>query len=836
MRARVTLGSTLLGCLALLVASASAQTTLTGGRKLAFKVKADGNKSTGTIGFLKDPELYALANPLCPATSSLRFSSSTEVKAAIALPCANWSIAGGGFAYKDKLGTAGGVQRITYKGGKLSIKMKGSQLAPLAGPVTFAEVRMSVGATDYCGRFATFKPNEAARLGGKGPSIACQPVCGDGIVDPGEVCDDDNLQNGDGCDANCTPTACGNGIVSGTETCDDGNAAAGDGCRPDCTVEACGDGITDPGEQCDDGNTTDGDCCSASCTAEDGGPCTDGDLCTTGDVCVGSTCVGAAVKPWINEFDYDDFALGGNTDRDEFVEIAAPAGTDLGGYTIVAVEGNPACTLTVFPGVTTGNANFSATIPGGTIVPDDGLGVGFVVACFTYTSARHVAAGECDLVLPAPSFDTNLQNGDLVNQSPINCPDGVLLLDPQGGLADAVSYEGIVPSLGSFGPLFHVTPYSAGVDQGFKTGVSFEKRTQLGRAVAAAEWSLSGSCVDASLGDLTCTELSDSPGRQNPGQDLHCPEFFCGDGLATGTEQCDDGVGNSDAPDAFCRPDCTLGRCGDGIVDPGAGEICELDADCAVGETCFGCQCYTGSPLGPLSFSVIPGPSVAAPVDDGESSWLSVSPTFGITNGTQGNFNPGPLLLTAGFIDANGKTPLLLTAPVYIGASLPALAGTGRVCWRVEQDPLHAGEIDCDGGSNYDVDIVVDSAGTGANGTPTLMVGAGLTDSGAGAAVIRVRVTPAQTTDGITPCEDADYSPAPTIETAFTTAITTSTILNPRQGGAQVGVTLAGKPFDCDAWTEDGPASIATPLLNMDITLPLGIGTIDIAQVLRLND
>ena len=38
---------------------------------------------------------------------------------------------------------------------------------------------------------------------------------------------------------------------------------------------------------------------------------------------------------------------------------------------------------------------------------------------------------------------------------------------------------------------------------------------------------------------------------------------------------------------------------------------------------------------------------------------------------------------------------------------------------------MHAGEIDCDGGTNYDVDIVVDSAGTGPNGTPTLTVGAG---------------------------------------------------------------------------------------------------------------
>lgn len=817
------------------VGSAAAQTTLVGGRTFAVKVKPAGKSST-MIGFVKDPALYALENPLCPATSTLRLSSSSQVKAEIALPCAKWSIAGSGFAYKDKLGLAGGVQRITYAGGKLAIKMKGGALSPLTGPVAFAEVRLRIGTTKYCGRFTDFRTNEAARLGAKGPTVACQPICGDGIVDPSELCDDGDLQSGDGCDANCTPTACGNGVVTGSEACDDGNTTAGDGCRGDCTVEACGDGVVDPGEQCDDGNGADGDCCSATCTAEDGGPCSDGNLCTTGDVCVGATCVGTVIEPWINEFDYDDVAQGGNIDRDEFVEIAAPAGTDLGGYAVVAVEGNDQCGFTGFLGVTTGNANFTAVIPSGTVVPDDtGLGVGFLVVCFSHTSGRHVAAGECDVVLPAPGTESNLQNGDLLNQSTWACPDGILLLDPHGGLADAVSYEGVVPGVGAFGSFFHVTPYSAGVDTGFKTGVSFEKRTQVGRAVAASEWDLSGSCTDAGVFDLTCTEFSDSPGRQNPGQSLHCPELYCGDGLTSAGEQCDDGAANSDAPDAACRTDCTLRRCGDGIVDAGAGEACESNAECNPGETCFGCTCYVGSLLGPLDFSVAPGPSLPAVTDDGESSWLSVTPTIGINNGTQGNFNPGPLHLAAGIPDANGKTPLYLTATAYVGASVPSIAGAGRACLRIEQDPAHAGEIDCDGGTNYDVSLVVDSAGTGANGTPTLTVGAGAGDSGPGAAVIRVRATAALTTDASTPCEDADYSPAPTVETAFTTAIARSTILNPRQGGAQTVVTLAGKPFDCDAWTENGPASIAAPNLNMDVTLPV-VGTLDIAQLLRLDD
>jgi len=36
-------------------------------------------------------------------------------------------------------------------------------------------------------------------------------------------------------------------------------------CRTNCTVPRCGDGVFDAGEVCDDGNTTDGDGCSSDC-------------------------------------------------------------------------------------------------------------------------------------------------------------------------------------------------------------------------------------------------------------------------------------------------------------------------------------------------------------------------------------------------------------------------------------------------------------------------------------------------------------------------------------------------------------------------------------------
>ena len=73
-----------------------------------------------------------------------------------------------------------------------------------------------------------------------GISAPPEPICGNGMLEPGEACDDGNTVNGDGCEADCTVTprvpACGDGIVDPGEVCDDGNTADGDGCEANCTV------------------------------------------------------------------------------------------------------------------------------------------------------------------------------------------------------------------------------------------------------------------------------------------------------------------------------------------------------------------------------------------------------------------------------------------------------------------------------------------------------------------------------------------------------------------------------------------------------------------------
>ena len=136
----------------------------------------------------------------------------------------------------------------------------------------------------YCGD-GVLDPGEQCDDGnnddGDGCSADCtfESLCGDGVLDPGEQCDDGNNDDGDGCSAACTfEPLCGDGVLDPGEQCDDGNNDDGDGCSAICTFEPlCGDGILDPGEQCDDGNNDDGDGCSADCTFEVGG-----DGCTPG--------------------------------------------------------------------------------------------------------------------------------------------------------------------------------------------------------------------------------------------------------------------------------------------------------------------------------------------------------------------------------------------------------------------------------------------------------------------------------------------------------------------------------------------------------------------------
>jgi cysteine-rich repeat protein len=100
----------------------------------------------------------------------------------------------------------------------------------------------------------------------KGDFCALLHGCGNGRIDPDEVCDDGNRVSGDGCSQSCTSNeSCGNGMRDRWESCDDGNRISDDGCSRSCWLEGCGNGKPDPGEVCDDSGNENGDGCSADC-------------------------------------------------------------------------------------------------------------------------------------------------------------------------------------------------------------------------------------------------------------------------------------------------------------------------------------------------------------------------------------------------------------------------------------------------------------------------------------------------------------------------------------------------------------------------------------------
>lgn len=542
------------------VADSFALTTLVAGKRLVAKDSANSKADKIVFKYIADPGLFTLDSPLCPAQSKLRLIDSNEVHSEIALDCNNWSVSGPGYKYKEAPGGSGSLRKISYRLGRLLVTIKGAPYAsdPVSGPVDFVETRLAIGSTEVCGRWEA-PPSKFTKNGptvsAKGPTIACIVECGNSIIEAPEQCDDGDLVSGDGCDSNCTLTACGNGIQTAGEACDDGNLDDGDGCRSDCSVEGCGDGVTDGGEQCDDGNVANGDCCDSGCDFEpngssctdDGNVCTDdvcngagvcghsnntavcddSNGCTLNDSCAAGVCGGDLRLPWINEFDYDDVTGDLFNDRDEFIEIAGPAGLNLSSYRVVVVEGAGSGCST--GGQAAGTAYINAPIPNGTVLADAGNGIGFLVVCFTSTSTS--VGANCDVTLAGTATDSNLKNGQLTNADLFSCPDGILLLDPANDFVDAVSYEGTVANAGSFGPFFHppfMTPYSAERDEGWLTRVAIEKTTNtLERAQSASEWrdpTENGLCSGQGGGlfGFLCTTNTATPGVENPTQNLEC--------------------------------------------------------------------------------------------------------------------------------------------------------------------------------------------------------------------------------------------------------------------------------------------------------------------------
>jgi fibro-slime domain-containing protein len=366
----------------------------------------------------------------------------------------------------------------------------------------------------------------------------CGPICGDGILAPGEACDNgknncdpstancygacktdctrgpycgdkvvtspnEDCDNGintspygaSGCGPDCkVPAKCGDGIVQSAfgETCDDGkNDGSYGGCTSDCQRGSwCGDGVKNGSEQCDDG-VNDGayNNCGPGCLL--GPRCGDGTVQSSFEECDdGNTQSGDGCSPICQtEGKCGDGLI--QRDKGETCDDGVNDGSY--GHCTPDCQIGPGCG----DGVVNGNEQC-----------DDGVNNGNYGTC-------------------APGCVLGPRCGDSVRNGPEQCDDG----------------------------------YNDGLHSTCSPGCV-----------------LGPSCGDAivqpSLGEV-CDDGVNAGGYDKcaPGCKLGAR---CGDGqVQTGYgEQCDDGTNAGGY--GMCQPGCKLGpRCGDGQVQADHGEICD---------------------------------------------------------------------------------------------------------------------------------------------------------------------------------------------------------------------------------------------------------------------
>jgi len=401
-------------------------------------------------------------------------------------------------------------------------------------------------------------------------------VCGDGVIQDGEGCDDGNHTAGDGCSASCkvqkdyeckTPgepctstIVCGDGQVGGAESCDDGNVKAKDGCSAQCQIEdgfgceanssgasvcmpvsttKCGDGIQTADEACDDGNLLATDGCTDTCKITDGYSCPE-----AGKPCELDT-VAACGNGVLNEKEQCD---DGNT--------AIGDGCDA----FCALENFYTCPTAGSPCVST-------------IVCGDGKVVGDEACDDSNTTASDGCAADCKSVEPGYSCPTASGVGGKCSKADSGtCGDGVLNA-AQGEYCDdgnTTANDGCsscqvdagytCPSAGSLCKVIE----SCGDG---KLSVALGEQCDDGNAVG------SDGCSSQCFTEVNYT--CPTPGS------LCTSTVVCGDKKVTGAETCDDGNtvngtnGVLDGCSATCQVQpgwtcpaggtCHATKCGDGI-------------------------------------------------------------------------------------------------------------------------------------------------------------------------------------------------------------------------------------------------------------------------------
>jgi endonuclease I len=183
---------------------------------------------------------------------------------------------------------------------------------------------------------------------------------------------------------------------------------------------------------------------------------------------------------WINEIHYDN----ASSDKNEFVEVAGPIATDTAGWTVVLYNGN-------------GGKEY-ATLTLDSALGNESNGMGFIAL-----------------------FPSSIQNGG---------PDGLALVNPEGGVVQFLSYEGVFKA--EDGPAAGLQSVDIGVEEsGGTTETQSMQLTGEGSDYASFTWQAN---LEATAGKVNESQTFPATGGSDGG-----------DGGSDG----DDGTDGGDTPD-----------------------------------------------------------------------------------------------------------------------------------------------------------------------------------------------------------------------------------------------------------------------------------------------
>ena len=459
------------------------------------------------------------------------------------------------------------------------------------------------------------------------PSTCAHSVCGNSKVEAGEGCDDGNTVPFDGCSPTCqndpvcgTPTdavgecktTCGDGLLirGGAEECDDGNQNDGDGCSKDCKVEpgnTCQSAYDNPPDKMEipvvlrdfegyqDGSPPTGHPDFGHYCCDDSLKKTQGLLRTTLDgdrkpVWIGPVKVEEPTQTLFTgkaEFDqwYRDVS-GTNMTFDSSLTLLQNADAkttyamnsdtdqpwfDRCGFFPLDDPDKPKVDQNTGLPITYTDEN---TYPGRTCHAYEGLGFGS-----GWANHNYLFTSELRYFFQYQGNENLKFTGDDDVWVFVN---GTLAVD-LGGVHNPTAGTVILDAANGTGQVIYKLPYSdpsppITVDFKLKIGSVYEV------VVFQAERWGGGSNYMLTLANFLA-------GRSQCGP-------TCGDGVPTGTEECDNGPDNDDAAYGGCSTQCTWGPfCGDGEVQ--GPEECDLgknNGDTSLGKD--GCSISCKKPRG----------------------------------------------------------------------------------------------------------------------------------------------------------------------------------------------------------------------------------------------